>query len=170
MSIINYWGIVFHCIPIDDSISHQSRSIFSSPKYCAKDISCTLSLCYRSKASISLIFLSINLATLISILKWSLTRILALDFSMSNAKMAPHSKYLILLNQVYASIPTFWIDSLKVGIRFALNFWAEVGYQSITLCFFSSSFVKFSIVLLHFWFLLMTFVQVWTGLDVTIWA
>ena len=30
--LINYWGVVFSLIPVEDSISQQSSSIFPSPK------------------------------------------------------------------------------------------------------------------------------------------
>ena len=69
VSLISQRGSVFNCIPIDNSISRQNSSIFISPKYCVKDVPCTLSLCQCSKASIPIIFLSIDLTTLISILE-----------------------------------------------------------------------------------------------------
>ena len=62
-------GRVFTSIPIDDSISRRSSSIFLSPKYRIRKIPCTLSLSHYSKVSIPITFLSIDLTALISILE-----------------------------------------------------------------------------------------------------
>ena len=104
---ISHQGGVFNCIPIDDSIFYQNSSIFFFSKYCAKDILYTLNFCQCFKASIQVIFLSTNLASLISILEWSLTKFSVFEFFVSNGEKILDCKYPTLLNWVYAGIPAF---------------------------------------------------------------
>lgn len=68
VSLFSQREIIFNCIAVYNSISRRGSSIFSSPKYRAKDIPCTLSLCHRSKASMPITFSYIDLAAPISIL------------------------------------------------------------------------------------------------------
>ena len=112
-SLINHRGVVFNFIPVEDSISRESSSIFPSPKYLASEIPCTLSRCQRSRASTPITASSIDLAAQISTFECSLTRSSALAFSVRNAEIAPDWAYPTRQNLIYAGAPVFWSDSLR---------------------------------------------------------
>lgn len=121
-SLTSHRGRVFGLIPVEDSISRQSKSIFPSPRYRASDIPCTFSRCHRSRASNPITPSSTDFVTLIEVFEWSLINSSALDFSVSNAEIDPDWKYPNLLNLIYDCTPIFCSASFKTSIKSASSF------------------------------------------------
>ncbi len=98
--LIKQQGTVFNFICINSSISWQNISTFLSPRYIASEIPC---ICYHfqcSKTSTSVTISLITLGAPIYLVGGLLVSCSVLDFSVSNAEMAPDCKYPIVLNRI----------------------------------------------------------------------
>lgn len=109
-------------MPVDDSTSRFSTSIFPSPKYLLRDISCTFSHCQCSSISTPPTAESTVFATQISRFDNQGISNLALAFSVRRADIVPDGAYLTCENRVSNLSPAFCNALFNASIKSASDF------------------------------------------------
>lgn len=142
-SDINQRGSVFNCMPVEDSTSRFSSSIFPSPKYLSRDIPCTLSRYQCSSISTPTTAESIVFAAQMSKFDNRGINKPALAFSVRRADIAPDGAYRIREKRVSNPSPAFCKASFNAGIKSASDIcWPDTSRGNRILLLWSSIFVS----------------------------
>ncbi len=119
---MSYCQSVSNCIPVDDSISHFSSSIFTSPRYLSRQIPCSFNFCQCFNTSALTIASFKVFATQMKTFDKYEINCSASTLSVRSVDIAPDNLYLTWKNCIPNYCPAFCNTSLNINIKSASDF------------------------------------------------